>query len=186
MQRREHALGDLTVSPEGTIFATDSKAPIIWKYDIGDDEMTKAFESPHFASLQGIVVIRRTLIVADYANGLFAIDLGSGEITALAPPKNTTLLGLDGLVAVADGLVATQNGVEPQRLVHLALAPDLRAVKSATVLASGLPGLTDLTLVTLVNGRPTCLAGAGWDGFDPAKVKQPPAHTVRIFQTNPP
>ena len=179
---RDHGLGDVLVAPDGTIYATDSKAPIVWQLAPGAEDFQIVVESPLFGSLQGMVLSQRTLIVADYSNGLFAIDLPTGNMTALAPPKNTTLLGLDGLVAAPGGIVATQNGVEPQRVIRIGLNGELDGITDVTVLAAGLPNLTDLTLITLINDRPTFIAGAGWDGFDPAKGKQPPAHTVRIVQ----
>ncbi len=181
---RDHALGDLVVARDGTVYATDSLAPIIWKYTPGAEEMEKLLESPAFVSLQGLVLSDKALVVADYANGLFVIDLASSTPTArpLAPPPNTTLVGLDGLVPVPGGLVAIQNGTTPQRVVRVALAPDLSAVKAVTVLASALPYFSDLALVTLANGRPTFIANAGWDDFDPAKAAHPRAHPVRIFQ----
>ena len=179
---RDHALGDLLVAPDGTVYATDSKAPIIWQLAAGAEDFQKVADSPLFASLQGLVLSKDRLLVADYANGLFTVELATGAITALAAPKNTTLLGLDGLVAVAGGVVATQNGIEPQRVVRIALTPTLDRVTGVTVLASAIPQMSDLTLVTLVNDRPTFIAGSGWDGYDPEKAKQPPAHTVRIFQ----
>ncbi len=180
---RSHALGDVIVAPDGTVYATDSKAPVIWKLAAGAEEFEKVADSPFFASLQGLVLHKQLLLVADYSNGLFTVELATGNVTALAPPKNTTLLGLDGLVAVADGVVATQNGVEPQRVIHIALTPTLDRVTRVTVLAGGLPQMSDLTLLTIVNDRPTFIAGAGWEGYNPAKAKQPSAHTVRIYQT---
>lgn len=181
---RDHVLGDLLVAPDGTIYATDSAAPIIWRYLPGAEEMDKLVEYPGFVSLQGLVLTNRTLLVADYANGLFAIDLSDSApvVRALAPPPDATLLGLDGLAPAPDGLFAVQNGVTPQRLVRIGLSPDLTTVTGLTILAASLPHLNDLALVTLVNGRPTFLANAGWDSFDPAKTPHPPAHTVRIFQ----
>jgi sugar lactone lactonase YvrE len=179
---RDHALGDLLVAPDGTVYATDAKAPVIWKLAPDAEDFQKVADSPLFSSLQGLVLQKGVLLVADYSNGLFTVELATGTITALAPPKNTTLLGLDGLVLAPGGVVATQNGVEPQRVVHIALTPEFDRVTGVTVLAAGISQLTDLTLVTLVNDRPTFLAGSGWDGYDPAKAKQPPAHTVRIFQ----
>lgn len=181
---RDHALGDLLVTSEGVVYATDSVAPIIWRYTPGAEEMEKLVEHPSFVSLQGLVLQDRTLIVADYANGLFAIDLSTSTpvVRALAPPANTTLLGLDGLVAAPGGLIAVQNGVNPQRLLRIALAPQLTSIAGVTVIASALPRMTDLALVTLVNARPTFIANAGWDNFDPAKSAHPPAHPVLIFQ----
>ncbi|MSU25119.1 MAG: hypothetical protein EXS32_15030 [Opitutus sp.] len=185
---REHLLGDLIVAGNGAVYVTDSVSPIIWRLAPGAEELENFVEHPAFSSLQGLVLKDRTLLVADYANGLFAIDLSTSTpvVRPLAPPANATLLGLDGLVAVPGGLVAVQNGVTPQRVVRLALTPDLAAVASVTVLAAALPRCDDLALVTLVNDRPTFVAHAGWDNFDPAKTAHPPAHSVLIFQVGAP
>jgi hypothetical protein len=179
---REHGLGDLLVTPDGVVLATDFKSPVIWKLVPGAQEMEKFADSPHFGSLQGLVLKERTLIVADHVNGLFTFDLGSGAMRTLATPPGTTLTGLDGLVLAADGIVATQNGVEPSRVVQIGLTPALDAVTAVTVLAAALPHLHDITLITLYHERPTLVAGAGWEGFDPEKSPQPPAHTVRLLQ----
>ncbi len=179
---RESAIGDLTVGPDGTVYATDAKAPIIWKFVPGAAEAQKVAESPAFSSLQGIVLLRQTLIVADYANGLFAVDPRRGDLTALVAPKDTTLLGIDGLVAIPGGVIATQNGVEPSRVLRINLSPAADSITAVSVLAAGQPTLTDITLITLVNDRPTLVAGSGWDGFDPTKTREPAPHTVRILQ----
>lgn len=179
---REHRLTDLVVGPDGTVYVTDSKASVIWSLAPDDEELQKAVESPVFSSLQGLTIENRTLVVADHANGLFAVELATRNITALIPPRNVTLLGIDGIVTVAGGIVATQNGIEPQRVIRVGLSPDLNAITGVTVLAAGLPNLTDLGLLTRMNDHPTLVAGAGWDGFDPAKQPHPPVHTVHIFQ----
>lgn len=182
---RDHGLGDLLVAPDGTVYATDSKSPIVWKYTPGSEDIEIAVESPAFASLQGLILERTTLVVSDYSHGLFAVDLPTGNVTALAPPENSTLLGIDGLVAIPGGLVAIQNGVTPQRVLQLTLAPGLDKITQVQVLAAALPHLTDLALITLAEDRPTFIAGAGWDAFESAKTKPPPARTVRLLQIVP-
>lgn len=179
---REHGLSDLTVGPDGTVYATDSKSPIVWKLVPDTEELEKVADSPAFGSLQGIVLEGRTLIVADYDNGLFTIDLVSGAINALPTPPSTTLVGLDGLVAIPGGVIAVQNGVEPQRVLRLALSPALDAITAVKVLASGHPDFTDLGLATLVNDRPTVIAGTGWESIPPGPARQPSPHTVRLVQ----
>jgi len=179
---REHGLSDLTVAPDGTVYATDSRAPIIWKLAPGAEAPEPVVEFHGFSSLQGILLHERTLIVSDFANGLFHVDLTTSTVTPLAAPKDTTLLGLDGLVPAPGGLVAIQNGVTPQRVLLIRLNPEHDRITGVTVLARSLPHLDDLSLVTLVNGRPTVIAGAGWDLFDPQKAKAPPSHTVRLLQ----
>lgn len=179
---RDHGIGDLVLATDGTVYASDSKAPIVWQLAPGAEDFQKLAESPLFSSLQGMVLAQQTLLVADYSNGLFTIDVATGNATPLAAPKDNTLLGLDGLAAVAGGVVATQNGVEPQRVIYIGLSPAIDRVTDVAVLASGIPNFNDLTLLTLVNGRATVITNSGWDGFDPEKAKQPAAHTVRIFQ----
>lgn len=178
---RDHGLGDVLVAPDGTVYATDSLAPIIWQLVPGEAELVKLVESPDFVSLQGLVLAGRTLIVADYANGLFAIDVKEGSVRALHPPPNATLLGLDGLLAVAGGILAVQNGVTPQRALRIGLSADRQTITEVKVLAAALPHFHDLTLVSAVAGRPAVIAGAGWDAAEAAKGKTPAAHTVRIF-----
>lgn len=179
---REHSLGDLIVAPDGTVYASDAKSPVIWQLEPGAEELQKLADSPQFGSLQGMVLAERALIVADFANGLFRIDLGTREITPLRTPPNVTLLGLDGLVAIPGGIVATQNGIEPQRVILIRLNAAKDAITEVTVLAAGLRDFTDLTLITLVNDFPTVVAGSGWDIVETTRAKVPPAHTVRIFQ----
>ena len=178
---RDHGLSDLTIADDGTVFATDSKAPVVWMLTPDAEELQIAASAPVFGSLQGVIVERRTLLVADHANGLFAIDLATRNVTALPPPQGVTLVGLDGLIAVPGGAVATQNGVMPQRIIHLTFKPELDGIVSVRVLASGQPALHDLSLLTWANDRPLVVAGSGWEGFDPAKRPRPAAHTVHIF-----
>lgn len=179
---RAHGLGDLLVAPDGTVYATDSFAPVVWKLAPGAEDLQIVVDSPVFTSLQGLALEGPTLLVADYANGLFAVEIATGNIAALPAPKGFTLVGLDGLCRVPGGIVAVQNGVEPQRVLRIGLTPDFSAVTSVTVLAAALPDFTDLTLVTLVHGHPAVVAGSGWDIYQPAKMPRPPSHTVRVFQ----
>src|SRR5687768_8011951 len=179
---REHGLSDLAVAPDGTVYVTDTKAPVIWMLSPDTEELQKAAESPAFGSLQGVSLDQRTLIVADYNNGLFAVRLESGNITTLAAPKNITLVGLDGLVGIPGGVIAVQNGVEPQRVLRVTLSPGLDAITSVTVMAAALPDFRDLSLITLVNDRPTVIAGSGWESLGSTKIGPPVAHSVFLFQ----
>ncbi|MGH7944509.1 MAG: hypothetical protein ACREH8_09495 [Opitutaceae bacterium] len=179
---RDHGLSDLTVAPDGTVYATDTKSPVIWLLAPDAEELQKAADSPVFGSLQGIVLEKRLLLVADHMNGLFTVEVATGNITALSPPRNVTLVGLDGIVVVPGGIVAVQNGVEPQRIVRVTLSSGLDAITGVEVIAAALPNLTDLSLITMANDRPTVVAGAGWAGLERAGTRPPAPHAVRIFQ----
>ncbi len=180
---RDHVLGDLTLAPDGTVYLTDSVAPVIWQLAPGAAQLIPLCESAAFASLQGLALVNhaQSLLVSDYANGLHTIDLATRAIHSLAPPADTTLLGLDGLVARHDALYAVQNGINPPRIVRFTLNPAADAITRFEVVAASLPGLDDLTLITLVAGQPTVIAGSGWTQHEGAK-EPPPPHASRILQ----
>ncbi len=180
---REHVLGDLTLAPDGTVYLTDSVAPIIWRLLPDATELEIFCESTTFASLQGIGLIHRgkSLLISDYANGLHVIDLATRKIHSLTPPAHITLLGMDGLLVSNEAIYAVQNGISPQRVVRFTLTPSSDTITDFAVVASGLPGMEDLTLISLVSGRPTFIAGSGWTQFDGAK-EPPPPHPSRILQ----
>jgi hypothetical protein len=182
---REHLLGDLTLAPDGTLYATDSRSPILWQVAPGAEEPTRLLDLPGHQSLQGIALVGRRIIVSDYSNGLLVVDLGNRQVAPLAPPENTTLLGIDGLTPIPGGVVATQNGTSPQRILRIALSPDLDRIAEVQVLASGHPALTDLSLITLVQDRPTFIAGSGWDALEGTRARAPAAHAVRLLQVEP-
>lgn len=179
---REHGLGDLHVAEDGTVYATDAKAPVIWKLEPGAEEMQRFAEERSLVSLQGIVRWRDDFIVADYHRGLFAVSPADGRFRRLSPPSGASLVGLHGLVATPVGIAATQPGIAPERVVLIAPAETEDRVNSVTVLASGLPGLQDLGLITLVNQQPTWVAGTGWDA-PPAGSAATRGRTVQVLQT---
>jgi len=177
------ALGSLALAADGTVYATDSIANEIWRVAPGAAAAELAFASARFASLQGLALLDRdrTLLVADYGNGLWRVDLGTGAITLLPAPAGVTLFGLDGLAAVPGGLVGIQNGIAPARIVRIALDAAGRP-DGLTVLAAALPGLGEPTLGAVTAEGFVFAADAGWALFaDPAAA--PAARTVAFLRT---
>lgn len=179
---RQHGLGDLHVADDGTVYATDAKAPVIWKLEPGAEELQRFAEERSLVSLQGIVRWRDDFIVADYQRGLFAVSAADGRFRQLLPPPGASLVGLHGLVATPAGIVATQAGITPERVVLIIPSDAQDRVNSVSVLASGHPGLNDLGLITLVNQQPTWVSGTGWDAPVGASATNR-GRTVRILQT---
>ena len=186
MDGRDHVLGDLTLAPDGSIYLTDSAAPVIWRLPRGADALEVACESPAFASLQGLGFMAggTALVVADYANGLHRVDLATRSVHSLPPPPGATLLGIDGFMARENAIFAVQNGISPQRIVRIELTADATAIASFQVLAAGQPGMEDLTLPAWIDGRVAFIAGAGWEAFAGAK-SPPPPRAARILSLDP-
>ncbi len=124
----------------------------------------------------------KSLLVADYANGLWRVDVATRARTLLTAPAHTTLFGIDGLYPVTGGLVAVQNGINPQRIVRLGLTADGQ-VESVKVLLSGHAGMNDVALGQVVNDRFHFIGNSGWSLYeDPTAA--PAARAATILSTH--
>jgi hypothetical protein len=168
----EHHFGDVAVAPDGEIYVSDSATTNIYRLENG---ALRVFASGPFRSLQGFAVSGPTLYVADYSNGLFAIDRRTGDLRPLRVPGNVSLLGVDGLYAVdATTLVATQNGTNPYRILRINLAPGGLAVSSVKTLLANSPLMGDPTLGVVANGRFYFNGNAQWDLYtEDGKISDP-------------
>lgn len=164
---RPHVLGSLALAGDGSVFATDSAAPVIWRFAPEAASAEAWLESDQFASLQGIAFSadRSALYVADYANGVWRIDVASRTPRLLRAPADTTLFGIDDLRCSGRALVAVQNGIAPLRILRIEL-DDTGEARSATVLAAAQPRLDDLAGGWLHNGRYYVVGNAGWSLFE--------------------
>jgi hypothetical protein len=180
---RKHLLGDFVIAPDGTIYATDSMSPVIWRLPPGGSDLEPWLESDEFLSLQGIALdpTGRILHAADYANGIWRIDAAARTPALLTAPADATFFGIDGLYTVPGGLLAVQNGVNPQRVLRIQPAAD--GPSPARIVAAGHPAMTDLALGQVFNGRFHFVGNSGWALFDPPPATPPAARTVTILST---
>ncbi len=166
-----HHFGDVTVAPDGEVYVSDSASPVIYVLR----KTLEPFLKGAFVSMQGLAVSGRTLYVADYSKGLFAIDRRTLDVQPLRVPANVSLLGVDGIYAAdSTTLIATQNGTNPNRILRIRLAPGGLRVVAADTLLANVPELGDPTLGVLANGRFYFNARGGWDLFgDDGKISDP-------------
>ena len=181
---RAHVLGDFILAGDGTIYATDSTAPVIWRLSPGGTRLEKWLENAQFKSLQGLVLApdERTLWVADYSRGLWRIDVSAAQAALLPAPAGAEMRGIDGLYAAPGGLIGVQNGLNPQRIIRLALDATGAPTRLEIVL-SGQPAMTDLSLGQVLGDRFQFVATSGWELFaNPAAT--PAARPVTIIETS--
>jgi hypothetical protein len=183
---QEHVLGDLAPAPDGSIFLPDSAAPIVWRYRPGAETLERFVESEEFLSLQGAVVVQdgRALVLADYANGLLWIDLATRTVRRMETPPDTTLIGIDGLVATPTGeLIAVQNGVRPHRVLRLTIDFDAATVTRVDILESAHLVMADPTLGCMVGDDFVFVANAGWSRFEGTDPKPTSPRPIPILRT---
>ena len=82
--RRRHA------RRAGDVYASDSRAPAIYRVRAGADTLERFLTSPLLLSAQGMALDRdeRAMYVADYARGILRVDLASREVQ-LVPDRRT-------------------------------------------------------------------------------------------------
>lgn len=181
--RVRRRLGDVVLAEDGTVYASDSVGAAIFRLKPGATTPELVIQSRAMASPQGLAICAdgKSLVVADYSTGLHRVDLVTGE-EALVSGPSLGLAGSDGVLRIdhshepgATGrasrhpapmdLVVTQNGVTPERLLHLRLTRDCRAVLDASVLTQGRPGHRDLTLATQSADRIVFIGSSGWADY---------------------
>ncbi len=159
-----HLLGDLTLDAKGTVFATDSQSPLIYSLEENSETPEVFLKHDLFQSLQGIDLSPdgKTIFVADYSVGLYAIDRESKAVRYLEPPRTAALIGIDGLYCYRGSLIAVQNGLKPNRILRVFLSPDGSRIESVATLEANEPTMSEPTLGCIVDDMFYFNANAQW------------------------
>lgn len=144
-------MSTLALAPDGTVYAADGVNNAV--YMVRDDQLKRVFHATTLSSIRGMTLdgTGRILYFADFDRGIFGFDLAAGRPFEVAVPANLALGGIDGLVWREGSLLAVQNGMQPNRVMRMALAPDGRSFTGAQPLVAAQPGFDVPTLATLAD-----------------------------------
>ncbi len=159
-----HALGDLTIGTRGEVYVSDGLGSGVYALDAEHASLRVLVPRGVLLSPQTPVLSSdgATLFVPDYAIGIAAVDVASGELSWLSHSDSLALTGLDGMYRIGRDLIVVQNGLEPNRIVRLTLDARMRRVVRATPLVQG--GLArELTHAALSHDWLYFIARSGWD-----------------------
>jgi sugar lactone lactonase YvrE len=175
-----HLLGDLTLTPDGTVLVSDALAGTVYRLPPGGGALEALVPARTFASPQtpALSPEQRLVYVPDWTLGLFVLPLAGGVPEPVAGPDDLVTGGIDGLALAPGGLIAVQNGIVAPRLVRLWLSPDGRRVTRWKVLARG-PELGDPTHVVATRRGALALIDSGWGRFDDDGGLRPGAPPTR-------
>jgi sugar lactone lactonase YvrE len=170
---------DLVIARDGAVYVSDPGSASIARVAV-DGAVTTVVEGRGLRSPGGLALAtdERVLYVADWTNGLAAVDLASGELAWLAPPSGATTLGIDGLRRHGDDLIAIQNGVPPHRITRFTLAPGGRSLASAELLERDVPGWDEPTLGVLAGNALLYVANSQWPKFGDDGATPDPSNLV--------
>lgn len=171
-----HLLGDLTIARNGDVYASDSRAPIVWRLQAGHDSLDPFVETSLILSAQGLALTPddRTLYLADYARGILKIDLASRSTTLLPHRNGVLAIGIDGLYLVGNRLIGIQNGMEPHRVVALSMASRGDSLIGLEVLERRHPAHAEPTLGVVVGRDFYYIANSQWERFGGAGAVEKP------------
>ena len=177
--------GELTRAPNGDLLVSDAVLGRLYRLRAGASQV-EVITSPLLRSPQGIAVLRgdAVAVVADWSHGLLRWDLRTDSISAIAAPPGVAVLGIDGLRASDDRLIAVQNGIAPMRVAAVTLTADARRIATVRTLdrAATTPG--EITVGAIVGDRFVYIASSAWsfwadDGSRAAGSGPLPAVVVR-------
>lgn len=169
-----HVLGDLAIGPDGTVFVTDSRDPVLYRLAPGAAALVP-LRHPLFRSLQGIAPLPngRIAYVADWSHGILRVDLATGIVTRVADAPGSTSLGCDGIAWDRGAIVAVQNGVAPARVMRFTLDAAGTAFVRADVLDRE-PAVADEPTIGTIAGRDfVYVANSQWEKYDDDGVRRP-------------
>jgi hypothetical protein len=188
---KAHWLGDLVLNSAGEVFASDSISPAVYVIRRDRDELELFLENKDFVSLQGLAFAKgeKVLFLADYSNGIFAIDVASHKVTRLPGPSDATLLGIDGLYHHRGNLIAVQNGVNPMRVIQVVLNPEMNRIEGVETLEANNPVFDEPTLGVLDKDSFYFIANSQWGAIDKNgqlasadKLKEPTVLKMKLRQ----
>lgn len=166
------------VTRDGMVWLVDSGANRIYTLSSLSGSLQLLSDDPRFASLQGAALADGALYVADYALGLWRVDLADGSAQQVRP-GDESLLGIDGLSSTREGrLIAARNGVNPHAVMAIDLSADGLSVAATEILVSGHADFGEPTLIDVQDDRIFFVANAPWalwpnDGSGPTQSIPP-------------
>jgi hypothetical protein len=144
-----HTFNDLTISPSGDVYLTDTRAAAVWTLQNGGAELSKL--AGQFRSANGIALSPDAglLYVSAFPDGITIVDLKTSASSAIVRPAGICLAAIDGLYFQSGALIAIQNGFMNPRVVRLKLSASLRAIQDLEVLERRNPLFDGITTGTL-------------------------------------
>jgi hypothetical protein len=165
--------GDVSVSSAGT-FVSDSQNGALYRVTGRHLATIVAPGTGRSAQGSALTTDKRTLLVADYSQGIATINLATRKRTLVGDESGRPLRGIDGMIRCGRSYYAIHNGSAPASLVKLSFDG---ATIRAEQLVTGEP-LSDPTQLASDGKRLLLVANSGWATI--GKPRLAPATIVAV------
>jgi sugar lactone lactonase YvrE len=129
-------LNDLTIAPDGTIYATDSATGTLFRKRPAEKTLTPFGAKSAVPGANGITLGEDGNLYVAISTGVAKIDLSTGAPTRLSQPDTVVTGGCDGLYWHSGDLVGIQNVTNPGRVIRIALTDQGTRIRGVTILQS--------------------------------------------------
>lgn len=155
--------GDVSAAPGG-VFVSDSQDGAVYQLAPSGYALTPVIAPGIGKSAEGTALDEggQRLIVADYSQGVGAVDLPSGTRTILPRQDGRPLRGIDGMARCGSVYYGIYNGATPGALAAISPGP----TSLTADLPLGLASLPDPTQVAYDGKLLLIVADSGWATID--------------------
>jgi hypothetical protein len=161
------ALGDMALAANGDPIVSDGEHGGVYRVS-GADQRIQRIDAGDFVSPQTPAALPdgRHLLVPDYVRGLGMLDLSTKHVDWIPTEGNHALSGIDGLYALGNTLIATQNGTTPERVILFTLDGSNTGIVAENIIERATSTLGDPTHGVVVGNYFYYIANSGWDVLD--------------------
>lgn len=173
--KKEYIFGDLTLSPTGKVFVSDTKNNIIFTVNESKGILEEWFTSSEFWNLQGLTFTPdgKYLFIADYVRGIFRLDTQSKELIWIKHNLPISVKSVDGLSYYNNSLITIQNMINPMRVTQLVLNESKDAFTSYKIIDRGHPAFNEPTIGCVTGDHFYYVANSQWSGYDEERKIKP-------------
>ncbi len=168
-------LNDLTITPNGTIYVTDSATGTLFRKKANEQTIAPFGTRGSLPGANGIALAPDGNLYVAISSGIARIDISTGAPMRLSQPDTVVTGGCDGLYWHEGHLIGIQNVTNPGRVVSLELADNGKRVAGLKVLQSHHhPDFAEPTTGAIVDDALKVIANSYVGHFQPdGTIKEP-------------
>jgi sugar lactone lactonase YvrE len=164
------ALGDMALTSDGDAIVSDGAGGGVYRVRLepSSTDSLERIDGGEFISPQTPAMHPdgKHVFIPDYARGIGVLDLATKKVRWIDSEHHHALQGIDGLYYHDGGLIAVQNGANPERVVLFRLDPGLTRILSERTIERATPTIGDPTHGVLISGSFYYIANSGWSELD--------------------
>ena len=170
--------GDVSAR-DGNVFVSDSQNGTVYRLTPNGEALMALVAPGVGKSAQGSAYDKANgrLIVADYSQGITAIDLTTLKRTLLLRENGRPLRGIDGLIRCGSGFLGVYNGQPPGELIAFSIEGDKLKLRQPVADYA----TTDPTQVASDGKRLLVVPNAGWEGAMKGETRRPEGAPIHAF-----